>query len=183
MTALARYSSDQRDVLFGSAAGLAFSALFIAAGYAWLPASTFDLQPAMQAGERIAFALKADVFVFLWVAACIGAVSRGRFYSPSDIAGAAYSAPSPAIAVRAAVLQNSLEQAVLAFGAHLALAAVLHGAELVLVPLLVVLFLVGRVAFAAGYRNGAPGRAFGMAVTAAPTAAGYFLALGLMLAR
>ena len=73
----------------------------------------------MYAGERIAFALKADVFVFLWVAACVGAVSRGRFYSASDIAGAAFSPPSPAIAARSAVLQNSLEQAVLAFGAHL----------------------------------------------------------------
>lgn len=123
------------------------------------------------------------MFVFLWVAACVGAVSHGRFYSASDIAGAGFSPPSPAIAVRAAVLQNSLERAVLAFGAHLALAAVLHGAELVLIQLLVALFLVGRVAFAAGYRKGAPGRAFGMAVTAAPTATGYFLALDLMLAR
>lgn len=183
MTALARYSSDQRGVLLGSAAGLAFSAVFLAAGYAWLPAAIVGLQPAMDAGERIAFALKAHLFVFLWLAGCVGAVSRGRFYSPSDIAGAAFAPPGPAIAVRAAVLQNSLEQAVLAVGGHLVLAALLRGTELLLIPLLVGLFLIGRGAFAARYAKGAPARAFGMAVTAAPTAASYIFALGLMLAR
>ena len=183
MIELARSSPDQRGVLFGSARALAFSVAFLAAGYAWLPAAPLGLQPVMDAGERIAFALKADVFVFLCVAVCVRAVSRGRFYSPTDIVGAAFSPPSPSIAVRVAILQNSLEQAVLAFGAHLALAAVLRGAELVLLPLLVALFLIGRIAFAAGYMRGAPSRAFGMAVTAAPTLAGYILALGLMLTR
>ena len=73
----------------------------------------------------------------------------------------AASPPSPAIAVRSAVLQNALEQAVFAFGAHLALAAVLRGPQLVLLPPLVALFLVGRVAFAAGYRKGAPRLRYG----------------------
>ena len=134
----------------------------------------------MTTADRIAFALRADLSLFVWLAGCVGAVSRGRLHSPADIRGSAFGPPSPAIAVRAAVLQNSLEQTVLALGANLILATVLRGRELVLIPLLVLLFRVGRVAFAAGYPRGAPGRAFGMAVTGAPIAAGYLLAAGLM---
>lgn len=67
----------------------------------------------------------------------------------------------------AAVLQNSLEQTVLAIGSHLVLATVLRGDELVVLPVLVGLYLVGRVAFAVAYPRGAAARAFGMALTGA----------------
>ena len=137
----------------------------------------------MDAGERIAFALKADIAVFLWLAGCVRAVSSGRFNSPADIRGSAYAPPSPAIAVKVAVLQNSLEQTVLAVGAHLCLAAVVRGPELVLVPVLVLLYLVGRVCFVAGYPRGAAGRAFGMALTGVSTVAAFAIAIGVLLLR
>lgn len=134
MSALARYSPEQRGVLFASAAAIAVCAAVLVPSYAWLPGSVFGLHAGMEAGERIAFALKADILVFLWLAGCVRAVSSGRFRSPADIRGSAYAPPSSAIAVQAAVLQNSLEQTVLAVGAHLGLAAVLRGDELVLIP-------------------------------------------------
>ncbi len=174
-------SPDQWGVVRGSGLALAVSAGVLGVGYAWLPAEWLGLAPAMMAADRIAFALKSDLFLFLWLAGCVGAVSRGRFHSPADLRGSAFAPPSPAINIRAAVLQNSLEQTVLALGAHLILATVLRGRELVLLPLLVLLFLVGRVAFTAGYSKGAPGRSFGMALTGAPIVASYLLAAGLML--
>jgi hypothetical protein len=183
MSLLARYSTEQRAVLLNSAAAVAVCVAVLAAGYAWLPPKTFALVPAMEAGERIAFALKVDVLVFLWLAGCLRAVSAGRFHSAADIRGSAYAPPSPAIAVRAAVLQNSLEQTVLAVGAHLALAAVLRGDELVLIPLVVLLYLAGRVSFAARYAQGAGRRAFGMALTGVSTIAAYIIAIAMMLAR
>ncbi|OYX71162.1 MAG: hypothetical protein B7Y95_13595 [Rhizobiales bacterium 32-66-11] len=167
-------------IIRASALALALAAASLGAGYVWLPPGLFELNPAMDFGERIAFALKADILVFIWLAGCVGAVSRGRFYSPTDIEGSAFGPPSRAIAVRAAVLQNSLEQTVLAFGGHLILAALLRGLELTLIPLLVALFLVGRVAFAFGYAKGASGRAFGMALTAASIIVSYGLAVGLV---
>lgn len=170
-------SDDQRGILIASAVAAVFCALVLTAGYFLLPVGLFGLQEAMPAGERIAFALKVDVLIFLWLAGCVKAVSGGRYRSPEDIQGSAFSAPSPRIAVKVAVLQNSLEQAVLTFGAHLALAAVLRGHELVLIPLLAFLFLVGRVAFALGYRKGARGRAFGMAVTGIAMISAYVLAV------
>ena len=76
-----------------------------------------------------------------------------------------------------AVLQNTLEQVVLAVVVHLALASLLRGREMVLIPLLVALFCSGRLAFWIGYRRGAGSRALGFGLTFYPTA----LALGLTL--
>lgn len=140
-----RFSSDQLGIIRASALALALAAVVLAAGYLWLPPGWAGLRPAMDFGERISFTLKADLLMFIWLAGCVGAVSRGRFYSPADIRGSAFGPPSKAIVVRAAVLQNSLEQTVLAFGGHLTLAALLRGPELLLIPLLVVLFVAGRI--------------------------------------
>jgi hypothetical protein len=92
-------------------------------------------------------------------------VASIRFRSDADRPGSAYAPPSPRLAVAAAVLQNSLEQTVLAIGSHLVLATVLRGDELIVLPALVGLYLIGRVAFAVAYPRGATARAFGMALT------------------
>lgn len=180
---MARYSPEQRAVLYASAAAIAVCAAVLSASYVWLPPSVLGLDAVMDAGERIAFALKADMLVFLWLAWCVRAVSSGRFRSPADIGGSAYAPPSPAIAVQAAVLQNSLEQTVLAVGAHLGLAAVLRGHELVLIPALVLLYLAGRVSFAVAYPGGAAARAFGMALTGVSTIAAFGIAMAVLIAR
>jgi hypothetical protein len=121
-------------------------AVVLGAGYIWLPPALFGLDGQLGIGDRVAFALKADLPVFLWLA---------------DIQGSAFSRPSPAIELRVAVLQNSLEQTVLAVGAHLILATVLYGAELRLMPILVSLYLLGRITFAVGYARHPTGRLLG----------------------
>ncbi|MCZ2996086.1 MAPEG family protein, partial [Acinetobacter baumannii] len=65
------------------------------------------------------------------------------------------------MAIRIAFLQNSLEQAVLASGAYLALITLLAGPALSLLVSAAVLFGIGRVTFFLGYQRGAPGRGFG----------------------
>lgn len=141
----------------------------------------FALGGQLGIGDRVAFALKADLPVFLWLAGCVRAVSKGRFLSQADIQGSAFSRPSPAIELRVAVLQNSLEQTVLAAGAHLILATVLYGAELRLIPILVSLYLFGRITFAIGYAQHPTARAFGMAMTGVSTVVAYTLAVALIL--
>ena len=51
---------------------------------------------------------------------------------------------------------------------------------MVLLPVLVALYLVGRILFALGYAKGAAARAFGMALTGASTIAAFGIALALM---
>lgn len=133
--------------------------------------------------ERLAFAAQAGMFVLLWVLVGVMMVSLGRRYSAADIGGSAAGPPSPELAVKVAFLQNTLEQAVLAFGAYLALASLLGGAWLALIAVSVVLFAVGRILFYAGYRKGARGRALGMVLTMMPTIVLYMLVIGAMVAR
>ncbi len=170
----------QRSVTHGILAALAFVAVFSGIGYFWLAP---NVGPFETAGARLAFALKADIFVFVWLVPCIGRVANVRFYSPADLAGSGLSEASPRIRVPSAILQNTIEQCLLAVGAHLGLAALLRGDELRLIPLLVVLFGVGRLAFWLGYPRGAGGRAFGFATTFYPTVGAYLLCVVLLVVR
>ncbi|MFP5449222.1 MAG: MAPEG family protein [Alphaproteobacteria bacterium] len=174
-------SADQKGVLRGGALAFAITVLIGAPAYAWLPLWSVGAPLSGEVGDHLAYALKWSIPIHLWLAVCIRQVSRGRFNSPADIDGSAFAAASEAIAVPRAILQNSLEQTVLAVGAYLALAVTLRGRELILIPILVAFFLAGRIWFALGYRRKAPGRAGGMVLTAAPTIAALLLAGGLAL--
>lgn len=162
------FGNEQRRVALGMAAAGLTALAVLGAG---LPLLGPLAPPLPSVADRLAFALRAEVFVAGTLGLCIAANAMGRFFSPSDIAGPAFAAPSPRIAVAAAVLQNTLEQAVLAVVAHLALATLLRGSEMILLPLLVGLFCTGRLLFALGYRRGAAGRAFGFGLTFYPTLA------------
>ncbi len=165
---------EQRRVL----RGMSFAAVVAATvlGFGIVFASPL-VPPLPRIEDRIAFTLRCDLFVMAWLAAAIAAVARGRFFSAADIGGAGFSEAGPQIAISSAVLQNTLEQAMLAVLAHLILASLLHGREMIVVPLLVGLFCAGRLAFWLGYKHGAGNRAFGFGLTFYPS----LLALGLAL--
>ena len=171
---------EQPRVIRNSVAALLFCSSILAGAYLVLP-RYFEFPVDLSA--RIAFAFRADVFVFLWIIVGVRMVARGRFSSAADNRGSAFAPPSRAIAVPVAFLQNTLEQVVAAVGAHLALATLLEGAALSLIPAAVVLFGIGRLAFLIGYPKGAGARAFGMVTTTLPTIGGYGLAIWLTIAR
>lgn len=176
------FDREQRSIVMQSALAVLLCAAVLASGYWWLPPELVGVRTPMALADRFAFALKWNLLIFIWLAGSVRAVSKKRFWSPADRHGSAYSEASPALAVRRANLQNTLEQTVLAVGAHLILATVLRDEELVLIPLLVLLFLVGRAAFAIGYAKSPIARAFGMAVTGAGVGFALLLAGGLILA-
>lgn len=132
----------------------------------WLP-QQFEF-PA-QMGERLAFAARASLLIVIWVLIGVGTIARLRRKTPQDNAGSAYGPPSEQLRVPLAFLQNTLEQAVLAAFAILALATVEGEAPLAYVVAMVALFAVGRITFRRGYPRGAPGRAFGIVTTLLPT--------------
>lgn len=161
------FDKEQKGIIGWSALAILVTGATLTAGYLWLPSGFLGLNETMTAGDRIAFALKVSLPVFLWLAWCLRRVSSGRFNVPADRKGAAFGKPTPELAIRIAILQNTLEQTVLVIGALLILAGVLRGPELVLIPLSVALYLFGRVAFDLNYPRGAVARSFGMALTAA----------------
>lgn len=154
-----------------SIALLATIAAFIAA-YLLLPRV---LQFPQEMPDRFALAAICWAIPCFVLLVAVMMVSTGRRSSAADIGGQAAGPPSEKLAVRAAFLQNTLEQAVLAGGFYFALAAAAGGAWLGLLPASATLFLVGRVLFYAGYRRGAKGRSMGMALTILPSALGYLL--------
>ncbi|MEO1986396.1 MAG: MAPEG family protein [Martelella sp.] len=174
MTDKEEFRVTQRRVAFGMAASMAIALVAIAA------ALLLADGPSLPVADRLAFAARADVFVIIWLAAAIANVARLRFFSPQDMDGSGMSEASEKVRIGNAVLQNTLEQAVLAIPVHLALAALLpRPAALIMV--LVGLFSVGRALFWFGYRKGAAARAFGFALTFYPSLLSLVLAVFFLL--
>lgn len=169
--------AEQSKVVRNAVLAAFFCAAVLAGAYFGLPL-VFAF-PTDLAG-RLAFALQADLFILLWLAVAVRMVSRVRFVSAEDNRGAAYGPPSAKLAVKAAFLQNTLEQSVLAIGAHLVLATLIEGSALSLIVGAVVLFVIGRAAFLLSYPGGAGARAFGMVVTALPSIGALLWALWLV---
>lgn len=125
--------------------------------------------------DRLALAALCWAVPGLVLLVAIMMVSTARRFSAADIGGQAAGPPSEKLAVKSAFLQNTLEQAVLAGAFYFALAALAGGPWMALPPVAAVLFVVGRVLFFLGYRRGAGGRSFGMALTMLPAVVGYLL--------
>jgi len=131
--------------------------------------------------DRFAFAALCWAIPGLVLIVAIMMVSTGRRMSADDIGGQAAGPPSEKLAVKSAFLQNTLEQTVAAGAFYFALAALAGGAWMALLPAAAALFVVGRVLFFAGYRRGAKGRSFGMALSMLPTLLGYLILAFLLL--
>ena len=159
-------TDKQRGVLKGMTIGAATSLVVIIAAILLGPAL---LSPEASAGERLAFALKADAFLALWLGVSIGLLARHRFFTPADIDGGGFSQGSETAKVLQATLQNTLEQTVLAVLVHLAWATLMPVSWMAAIPAAAILFLSGRVLFIRGYRGGAPSRAVGFALTFYPS--------------
>ncbi|MDX1554689.1 MAG: MAPEG family protein [Xanthomonadales bacterium] len=92
-----------------------------------------------------------------------------RLFSPDAIAGTRRPA-SRYLEINIRVTQNTLEQAFLAAVAWFGLALALPAGQLALIPVLAVLFGVGRILFWVGYQLDPAWRAIGFGLTALPTA-------------
>lgn len=145
----------------------------------WVSSAFADLPTG--ASDRLAFAAQCWAIPGLVLLAAILMVSTTRRLSAEDIGGQAAGPPSDKLAIKAAFLQNTLEQAVVAGGFYFAFAAVANGPWLGLLPVSAFLFVIGRVLFYIGYHRGAQGRSLGMALTMMPAVLGYPLAFALVI--
>jgi hypothetical protein len=125
--------------------------------------------PADEPGARIVWALQWALLPMLALMIMVMRVANHRFFSPEDINGSGLTVGSKKINVLRAVLQNTLEQSLLAVLAY-AIAAVTFAHDwLRIIPAAAGLFAIGRILFALGYERGAGGRAAGFGLTAYPT--------------
>jgi hypothetical protein len=143
------------------------------AAFAW---PSLPVAPA-GAEHRLALWLAASVSASLWLLIGVALLARHRFFSPADIDGGGLAEGTPTAKLLQSLIQNTLEQVVLAMPAY--------GAWLWLAPegrrgLVIVcagLFGVGRLLFFLGYMYGAPARALGFTLTFYPTVGLYLFLL------
>lgn len=161
-------SNDQKKVIAGMAGAAIFSAAFFLFAFHLL---NIDINPpgGRDMAWRMAFALRWESIAALSLLAGVGWVANRRFVLPDAIGGSA----APALEIDRRYVQNTLEQLVLAFIAHLAIAVEAPDNAMQTVPILVALFVIGRVTFWIGYHIAPTARAFGFATTFYPTIAAY----------
>jgi len=159
-------SEKQRGVFKGIIVGAVITIVVIFGSIYFGPEL---LDPGAPAGERVAFALAADLLLALWLGVSVGRLARHRFLSPEDIDGGGLTRGTEHAKVLQATLQNTLEQTVLAVLAHSIWIVTVPVSWAAAVPAAVCLFIVGRLLFVWGYGGGAPSRAIGFALTFYPS--------------
>jgi len=159
-------SEKQQGVLQGIVIGVLVTVVVIAGSIFFAPEL---LAQGTSTSERLAFALKADLFIALWLGLSVGRLARHRFLSPDDIDGGGLGPGSESANVLQATLQNTLEQTVLAVLTHMIWMVTVPVSWPATVPAAVVLFVIGRLLFVRGYADGAPARAVGFALTFYPS--------------
>ncbi|HEY9632236.1 MAG TPA: MAPEG family protein [Coleofasciculaceae cyanobacterium] len=159
-------SQQQKIVFKGVIAALVFSISFVLIAY-FLVALPLPILDTVE--QRLIFTLRCQIFPVLMLFTGIAAVANDRFLSPAinPLAGA----ESEGIRVHLRYLGNTLEQFVLFFIANLILSTFLDANTIKLIPILAMVFVLGRLAFWFGYLKNPLYRAFGMGVTLYPTAA------------
>jgi hypothetical protein len=171
-------TDKQSGVLRGMLAGLAITIVALAFAIHGL------LTPLMpRADSSLDFALKWDTLIVACLAINIGLLARHRFFTPDDIDGSGLTAGTTQAHVLQSILQNTLEQSVLALGVHLIFAAVMPRSFQAAVPVAAMLFVIGRVLFWRGYASGAPHRALGFALTFYPQVAMLLVIAGYVVVR
>ena len=108
-------TAKQGGVLRGMMAGAAVTLVVIIGA---LLAGPILLSPEASVGRRIAFALKTDAWIALWLCISIGLLARHRFFTPEDIDGGGLTHGTETAHILQATLQNTLEQTVLAVLVH-----------------------------------------------------------------
>ncbi len=166
---MAILTRTQRGVALGMAGGFALTL----AAFVWpsLPAVPDDM------AARLAMWGACSAIAALWLLIAVGRLAGHRFFTPADIDGGGLTEGSGKAKLLQTLIQNTLEQAVLA--------VVAYGAWLWLAPegrrgLAIVCagyFALGRLLFFAGYARGAPWRALGFTLTFYPTVGLYLLLL------
>jgi len=155
-------SDKQAAVMKGMIAALFASTLSLAAG-AFLLTEILRVEDTLSV--RLSLLAKSGLAISLWLLAAIGALARHRFFTPEDIDGSGLTEGSVTAKRLQSVLQNTLEQTVLALIVYGGFALLAPAQFLGALPAAALLFWIGRALFWRGYGQGAGGRAFGFALT------------------
>ena len=154
--------TSRANVRYRAKQGTILTVLIVIIGYSCLPIRI----PAMPSvGERLAFTLMWQLPSLTMLFLGIQVTAMTRFRSPAMNAAAVKETDT--LAVHCRYVQNTLEQLVLNTGGQLVLTGFLEESSMMLIPVLVIHFCVGRILFWKGYldpRHNRTNRAVGVAM-------------------
>jgi hypothetical protein len=169
-------SVKQKGVLKGMAFGVLAAIILIAGGITLNP---FDYTENVTHSDRISIAVQSGILIAFCLAISIARLAKHRFFSPEDIDGGGLTEGSSKTKVLQSLLQNTVEQSILAILVYMAWAVIMPASWLSVIPLAAFAFVIGRMLFFTGYRNGAPSRAFGFTLSFYPSV-GMLLCIAVM---
>jgi hypothetical protein len=150
---------DQKKVAIGAASGATCMFLLTAAVYTVFPAiSGMDTVV-----DRLVLTLKLNVIAVIPFFIAVAAVGNGRFLS--NAIDPLRHLENRAMEINGRVVDNTLQQNFVFLIGTLALSTYLTSETIKLIPALVVVFVLARIAFWVGYRMHPLYRAPGMAAT------------------
>lgn len=172
---MAAFTRTQAGVALGMGGGLALTI----AAFLWptLPSVEDDV------AARLSLWLACAALASLWLLVAVGRLAGHRFFTPEDIEGGGLTAGTDRAKLLQSLIQNTLEQALLAVVAYGAWLWLAPPGRQGLVVICAVYFAIGRLFFFAGYARGAPWRALGFTLTFYPTVGLYLLLVPALVER
>jgi uncharacterized MAPEG superfamily protein len=167
-----KLSNKQHGVTKGMALGILISIAVLYVGITLKPCYDSDT---LSLTTRLTVASHGLLLCALCLMLMIGRLAQHRFFSPEDIDASLSSTSSAQARIKQALLQNTLEQTVLAALAYVCWAMMMPSRWLSVIPLASFAFLIGRLLFFACYKKGAAARSLGFTLTFYPT---LFMLLG-----
>ncbi len=157
----------QRHIRRLSFVGLLVFACSILLGWMFVPSR---MPPMLNLVDRLSFTLRWQTPSLLMLLSVVWviALKRSRSRAMDPVSGL----DKETVEIHLRVLQNTLEQLVLSMTSQLILTTYLQHSQMWLIPVLGVLFTVGRVTFWIGYlqpQHGRTNRGLGVAMTLIPT--------------
>ncbi len=163
------FTRTQAGVAAGMAGGLAVTI----AVFAWPSPPPV----AAEADARISLWFACSVTALFWLLIAVGRLAGHRFFTPEDIEGGGLTEGTAKAKLLQTLIQNTLEQCLLAIPAYGAWLWLAPEGRRGLVVLCAASFAIGRLLFFAGYARGAPFRALGFTLTFYPTVGLYLFLL------
>jgi len=165
------FQDQQRSVATGMALGALMALSLISYGIFYNPLGySSEILPA----ARFGVALKSSLLLAFCLAFSIGRVAKHRFFTAEDIDGAGLTKASARAKYLQAILQNTLEQVILATIVYVGWAALMPAEMLSVIPLAAVAFLIGRFLFFGTYKDGPSARAIGFTLS-------FYVSVGMLL--
>jgi len=152
--------AKQKVVVIGVIVGALFAITFF---YLFYYIKPYPINNMLSFNDRLIFTLQWNVFPFLTLLLGIMTVASKRFFSPSIDPMAGKEDEVMKIHIR--YVDNTFQQVVIFLFMSVCLTTFLRGESMRIIPILAILFTIGRIAFWIGYLKNPLYRAPGMFVT------------------